>query len=201
MRCGTRRPTGSCSGNIRPLPLPARPPTRGCCRRLLCLRMTVQKGSDLIEPLLPDLAAGELQLAVIGTGEEKYVKMFNDINVAGAANIVLRAGFDPGLARKIYAASDIFLMPSHFEPCGLGQLIALRYGAVPVVRATGGLADTVIDADRSARRGTGFTFKAYTTKALIATLDRALVAYTDPDRWQALQRRGMAADFSWNTSA
>ena len=95
----------------------------------------------------------------------------------------------------------MFLMPSRFEPCGLGQMIAMRYGAVPVVRATGGLADTVIDADRSEKRGTGFTFRAYNAQALIGALDRALAAHADPDRWQTLQRRGMAADFSWNASA
>jgi starch synthase len=109
--------------------------------------------------------------------------------------------FNEPLARKIYGGSDVFLMPSHFEPCGLSQMIAMRYGAVPVVRATGGLADTVIDADRSPKRGTGFTFTAYTAKALAGALNRALTAYADPDRWQAVQCRGMAADFSWNTSA
>jgi starch synthase len=80
-------------------------------------------------------------------------------------------------------------------------MIAMRYGAVPVVRATGGLADTVIDAARSEKRGTGFTFRAYTAQALVGAIERALAAYADPDRWQTLQRRGMAADFSWNTSA
>ena len=109
--------------------------------------------------------------------------------------------FNEPLARKIYGGCDVFLMPSHFEPCGLGQMIAMRYGAVPVVRATGGLADTVIDADRSEKRGTGFTFTAYTARALVGALDRALAAYAEPDRWQAVQRRGMAADFSWNASA
>ncbi|HEX9023143.1 MAG TPA: glycogen synthase GlgA, partial [Geobacteraceae bacterium] len=164
-------------------------------------RMIAQKGFDLIEPLLPDFAAGELQLAVIGSGEEKYVKMFDDICAAGAGNIVLREGFDQALARKIYAASDIFLMPSHFEPCGLGQLIALRYGAVPVVRRTGGLKDTVVDETTNGREQNGFCFDEYAPEALWAALKRAIETYRDRDKWKKIVRRGMSCDFSWRQSA
>jgi starch synthase len=164
-------------------------------------RMIDQKGFDLIEPLLPDFAAGELQLVVIGSGDAKYVKMFNDIRARGAANIALHEGFDPALARKIYAGSDIFLMPSHFEPCGLGQLIALRYGAVPVVRKTGGLKDTIVDELDNAKEPDGFSFEEYTPEALWEALTRALQAYRNKERWKKIVRRGMNCDFSWKQSA
>ena len=143
----------------------------------------------------------DVQLAILGSGDEKYHAAQQSLAEQYPGRVGFDHGFNEPLARKIYGGCDVFLMPSHFEPCGLGQMIAMRYGAVPVVRATGGLADTVIDADRSEKRGTGFTFRAYTAQALIGALDRALAAHADPDRWQTLQRRGMAADFSWNASA
>ncbi len=164
-------------------------------------RLFEQKGLDILVEAASQLLQRDIQLAVLGRGDEKYHAALQALTEQYPGRVGYDGQFNESLARRIYGGSDVFLMPSHFEPCGLGQLIAMRYGAVPVVRATGGLADTVIDADRSARRGTGFTFKAYTTDALIATLDRALAAYAKPDRWQALQRRGMAADFSWNASA
>ena len=164
-------------------------------------RMIAQKGFDLIEPLLPDFAAGKLQLVVIGSGDAKYVKIFNDIHAQGAGNIALHEVFDPALARKIYAGSDIFLMPSHFEPCGLGQLIALRYGAVPVVRKTGGLKDTIVDEMDNAKEPNGFSFVEYTPAALWEALKRALKAYQNKERWKKIVRRGMNSDFSWMQSA
>ena len=105
------------------------------------------------------------------------------------------------LARRIYAGSDCFLMPSRYEPCGLGQLIALRYGTVPVVRATGGLDDTIENWDPHTRKGTGFKFTEYSGDALLATIRQALQAYRDHENWQALMRNGMNKDFSWNASA
>jgi starch synthase len=164
-------------------------------------RMIAQKGFDLIEPLLPDLAAAKLQLVVIGSGDAKYAKIFNDIRAKGARGIALHEGFDSSLARKIYAGSDIFLMPSHFEPCGLGQLIALRYGAVPVVRKTGGLKDTIFDETDNGKEPNGFSFVDYTPAALWEALMRSLEAYRDKERWKKLIRRGMIADFSWTQSA
>ena len=164
-------------------------------------RMIDQKGFDLIGELLPDFAAGDLQLAVIGSGEEKYARMFNDICAGGAANIAFHEGFEPSLARKVYAGSDIFLMPSHFEPCGLGQLIALRYGSVPVVRKTGGLSDTVVDERLNGKEQTGFVFAEYTAAALLETLLRALKAYGDRESWKKIMRCGMTRDFSWKHSA
>ena len=164
-------------------------------------RMVDQKGFDLIGKLLPDFAAGDLQLAVIGSGDHKYAGMFADIHAQGARNIAFHEGFDPSLARKIYAGSDIFLMPSHFEPCGLGQLIALRYGSVPVVRKTGGLTDTVVDEKLNGKEQTGFAFAEYTASALFETLLRALQAYRDKESWKRIMRCGMTRDFSWKNSA
>jgi starch synthase len=114
--------------------------------------------------------------------------------------VSITLSFDDTLARRIYAGSDLFLMPSHYEPCGLGQLIALRYGAIPLVRRTGGLADTVSDADKNPQ-GNGFVFTAPTAKALLKTLDRALKRYHDHDDWADLVQRAMSGDFSWEQSA
>jgi len=164
-------------------------------------RLFEQKGLDILMEAASQLLQRDVQLAVLGHGDEKYHAALQSLTEQYPGRVGVDHEFNEPLARKIYGGCDVFLMPSHFEPCGLGQMIAMRYGAVPLVRATGGLADTVIDADRSDKRGTGFTFKSYTAKALVGALDRALAAYADPDRWQAVQRRGMAADFSWNTSA
>ena len=164
-------------------------------------RLFEQKGLDILMEAASQLLQRDVQLAILGSGDEKYHAALQSLSAQYPGRIGVDHNFNEPLARKIYGGCDVFLMPSHFEPCGLSQMIAMRYGAVPVVRATGGLADTVIDADRSQKRGTGFTFAAYTARALVGALDRALAGYVDPDRWQAIQRRGMAADFSWNASA
>jgi starch synthase len=109
--------------------------------------------------------------------------------------------FNPPLGQRIYAGADMFLMPSRYEPCGLGQMIAMRYGAVPVVRRTGGLADTVPDDDASPGEGTGFQFDAADGEALAETLRRAVRAYRDRDRWSGIMRRGMTRDLSWDDAA
>jgi starch synthase len=109
--------------------------------------------------------------------------------------------FDAALAQRIYAGCDMFLMPSRFEPCGLGQLISLRYGTVPVVRSTGGLADTVTDYHGSTHRGTGFVFRDYSPVAMTIALGRALEVYRQPDRWEELVLQGMRRDVSWAASA
>jgi starch synthase len=164
-------------------------------------RLFEQKGLDILVEAASHLLQRDVQLAVLGHGDEKYHAALKALAEQYPGRVGYDHEFNEPLARKIYGGSDVFLMPSHFEPCGLSQMIAMRYGAVPLVRATGGLADTVIDADRSEKRGTGFTFKAYSASALVGALDRALAAYVDPDRWQAVQCRGMAADFSWKASA
>jgi starch synthase len=109
--------------------------------------------------------------------------------------------FDEPLAHRIYAGCDLFLMPSRFEPCGLGQMIAMHYGAIPVVHKTGGLADTVLDYHERPDRATGFVFDAYTPEACVDALERALRVYRDREAWAAIQTRGMKADFSWKGSA
>lgn len=163
-------------------------------------RLSAQKGFDLIAKLLPRFAGGKMQLVVLGSGEEKYVRLLTRNSAAKAPNISFNFEFDSTLAHKIYAGSDIFLMPSQYEPCGLGQLIALRYGTVPVVRKTGGLADTVFDPEDSSAP-TGFSFSTYTPAALWQTIMRALHVWQDKKSWAEIVRRGMNYDFSWRHSA
>jgi starch synthase len=163
-------------------------------------RLSAQKGFDLVAKLLPGLAAKKAQLAILGGGEDKFVRLLSVAAGPKAKNISCTFEFDLSLARRIYAGCDMFLMPSHYEPCGLGQLIALRYGAVPVVRKTGGLADTVIDPKESTEP-TGFSFTAYKTKALEETITRAIKAWQDKAGWEKIMRRGLALDFSWHHSA
>ena len=115
--------------------------------------------------------------------------------------ISLRFAFDNRLAHKIEAGSDIYLMPSRYEPCGLNQIYSLKYGTVPIVRNTGGLADTVVDADDDPERGTGFKFNGYDTGEMKDALRRAMAAYADRSRWKEIVKRGMAKDFSWEASA
>lgn len=163
-------------------------------------RLSAQKGFDLVAKLLPGLAAKKVQLAILGGGEKKFVRLLSAAAGPTAKNISFNFEFDLSLARRIYAGCDMFLMPSQYEPCGLGQLIALRYGAVPVVRKTGGLSDTVIDPKESTEP-TGFSFTAYKARALEETVTRAIKAWQDKAGWEKIMRRGMAHDFSWHNSA
>jgi len=111
-------------------------------------------------------------------------------------------GFNAPLAQRIYAGSDMFLMPSRFEPCGLGQLFSLRYGTIPIVRATGGLAETVIDIDKDKKNGNGFSYEEFSSKDMLKTVKRAIKFYNEkPDEWKAMVKRAMSADYSWNNSA
>jgi starch synthase len=167
-------------------------------------RLDGVKGMDLMEPVLEWLLQGEAQFILLGTGQPEYHEMFERVQARFPDTMRAYLKFDDVLARRIYSGADLFLMPSAVEPCGLGQMIALRYGCVPVVRATGGLADTVTDyGTRSprARQGTGFTFADYTPEACQVALGRALKVYRNKKAWRALQQRGMAVDFSWAASA
>jgi starch synthase len=163
-------------------------------------RMTIQKGVDILVPAVPAMLKMGAQLAVLGSGDEHYQDMMKRIAGEDPAHLKVVIGFDDRLARRIYGGCDAFLMPSRYEPCGLGQMISFRYGAVPIVRRTGGLADTVSDASVS-DAGTGFVFNEYTTQALAGAVERAMQAYSDRPRWSALVMRGMAQDFSWRASA
>jgi len=164
-------------------------------------RLSAQKGMDLLEKLLPKFKTAKLQLVILGTGDERYMKMLSAFQKKGAENISIHLSFDHVLARRVYAAGDMFLMPSHYEPCGLGQLIALRYGAIPVVRKTGGLGDTVFDARDGFREPNGFTFDDYTPKAFWGAVTRALETYGERKVWDKMVRSGMNSDYSWEHSA
>ena len=164
-------------------------------------RFSTQKGFDLVAETMEKFARSRLQLVILGTGDEKYLRLLRDKKTQAAGNISVNIGFHAELAPKIYAGSDIFLMPSHYEPCGLGQMIALRYGAVPVVRSTGGLADTVFDQRDGAKEPNGFSFADYTSEAMWEALSRALKAYGDKAVWRKLMKRGMGCDYSWDASA
>ncbi len=163
-------------------------------------RITEQKGFDILIPALPRILDLGAQVVILGTGEKQYEGPLTV--VSGRENgLVTYLKYDERLAHRIYAGSDFFLMPSKFEPCGLGQMISLRYGTVPIVRSTGGLADTVVDLTLDPERGNGFVFTEYTAAALEDATRRAIEVYRQRKGWQALQRRAMAADLSWTSSA
>jgi starch synthase len=164
-------------------------------------RFAEQKGLDLVLGCLPALVAEGCQLAVLGSGDGYLEDAFRAAVRQHPAHVAVETGYDGDLARRIYAGADLFLMPSRYEPCGLGQLIALRYGAVPIVRRTGGLADTVVDVDPARRTGTGFTFEAFSVEALLDAVRRGASAYRQPALWKALVRNAMTEDFSWESSA
>jgi starch synthase len=164
-------------------------------------RLVDQKGFDLIESAIHRMLALDLGLVVLGKGEARYEDFVRRLRERYAGKVGVTIGFDNVLAHKIKADSDIFLMPSRYEPCGLCQMHSLRYGAVPVVRATGGLDDTIDAYEPAADRGNGFKFTAYDAEALLATLQRALTIYHDRATWERLMQRGMQADFSWMKSA
>ncbi len=160
-------------------------------------RLADQKGLDLVSSVIPWLLQTDAQLVVLGTGDARYEQLFADLQRQLGDRIVAALKFDAALAQRIYAGCDMFLMPSRYEPGGLGQLIALRYGTVPLVRATGGLNDTV----REGLTGNGFRFHPYTAAALEDTLQRAFTAFRDPRSWAILRERGMREDHSWAPSA
>jgi len=165
-------------------------------------RLTDQKGFDLIAEIIESMMRNlDFQFVVLGTGEQQYHEILSDLARRYGDRMAVFLTFSTPLAQRIYAGSDIFLMPSRFEPCGLGQLIAMRYGAVPVVRATGGLADTVQDFDAASGEGNGFSFREYSGMALYGALVRALETYRHKDVWCQLMLRGMKADYSWAASA
>lgn len=177
--------------------LPVRPgvPVFGMVSRLV-----EQKGLDILAGALPYLLQEyEMQVVILGTGDPHYHYLLNNIAEQFNYKFRLWLKFDAGLAQRIYAGSDTFLMPSRFEPCGLGQMIALRYGTLPVVRYTGGLADTVPDI--SLANGTGITFGPYTADSMVHAAGRTLDVWRDTRLWRAAQERGMRHDWSWAQSA
>ncbi len=157
-------------------------------------RFAGQKGFDLIEEIAPMLLEHDVALVALGTGDPKYERFFLDLAASYPGRVGVRIAFDEALAHKVEAGADMFLMPSQYEPCGLNQTYSLRYGTVPVVRATGGLDDT-IDED------TGFKFHDYTGAALLEAIRAALAAYQDREQWMRMMLAGMRKDFSWEASA
>jgi starch synthase len=163
-------------------------------------RLVDQKGFDLIAEIAAELCDLPLQLVVLGTGHARYEQLFREL-ATSTANVRVRLGFDAALSHRIYAGADFFLMPSAFEPGGLGQLIALRYGTLPIVHATGGLADTITDLDTEPERGNGISFTPYTANTLLDALRRALRLYAERERWPELIARAMTYDSHWSASA
>ncbi len=164
-------------------------------------RMVDQKGLDLIFEARTELMALPVSWVILGTGDPRYEAMWRALALAHPERVGTRIGFDEPLAHLIEGGSDLFLMPSRFEPCGLNQMYSMRYGTVPVVRATGGLADTVRDVQSTTGPGTGFVFEGYTASAMLAALHAALATFDDRPRWAAIQHAGMTQDFSWTASA
>jgi starch synthase len=164
-------------------------------------RLTDQKGFDLLAQIVQPLFTQGVQFVVLGIGDQHYHEMFQNLAARYPEQVATFLTFNTELAQIIYAGSDMFLMPSRFEPCGLGQLIAMRYGSVPIVHSVGGLADTVQEYDPRTGEGNGFAFTNYDPWELFAAIVRALELYRVKDIWRKLQQRGMAADHSWWASA
>jgi len=164
-------------------------------------RFAGQKGFDLIQHVADRMAREELIVIALGTGDREYEDMFRRLNKQYPQKFAVKIEFNNRLAHKIEAGADMFLMPSKYEPAGLNQLFSLKYGTVPIVRATGGLDDTIEQYDPATSKGTGFKFKEYSGEALLDTVKAAVVAYRNTQKWQQLMRNGMVQDYSWNTAA
>ncbi|MCC6383100.1 MAG: glycogen synthase [Dehalococcoidia bacterium] len=164
-------------------------------------RLTEQKGVDIALQAVPELLAADAQLVVLGDGDAWLQAELGRLQDAFPDSVRLAARFDEPLARRFYAGADIFLMPSRYEPCGLGQIIAMRYGSVPVGRRTGGLGDTIVDVDEHPEAATGFLFEEFSSFALAGTFDRAVRTFRDQKTWTHLQANGMSRDYSWRASA
>ncbi|MDD3411719.1 MAG: glycosyltransferase, partial [Eubacteriales bacterium] len=165
-------------------------------------RLTNQKGLDLVDCVLGDLMTENLQLAVLGMGDARYTNLFSWAEQQYHGKMAARFAMDHELAHRLYAGADFFLMPSLFEPCGLSQLISMRYGTVPIVRETGGLRDTVLSYNEFNNEGNGFTFLNYNAHDMLAVVRRAVAYFEkDPKLVALLRQRGMEGDYSWAHSA
>ena len=165
-------------------------------------RLTDQKGFDLIDCVMDELCQDAVQIVVLGTGDERYENMFRHFAWKYPDKVSAQIYYSEPMSHKIYASCDAFLMPSLFEPCGLSQLMSLRYGTVPIVRETGGLKDTVEAYNEYEKTGTGFSFTNYNAHEMLATVRYAEQIYYDKKRdWNKIVERGMEKDFSWKNSA
>jgi starch synthase len=187
--------------------------TRALCRRMglpedgrlpvigMVSRLAEQKGFDLVEQAKNELLRLEARFVVLGSGHPRYQEMLKTLAAAHPERFAYQAGYDEPLAHLIEGGADLYLMPSRYEPCGLNQMYSMRYGTPPVVRSTGGLADTVQEFDPLTGEGTGFLFQRFEAGEMIAALRRALAVRKQPELWQRIRRNGMAKDFSWRASA
>jgi starch synthase len=164
-------------------------------------RLADQKGFDLLMEILDGLFALDIGFVLLGTGEQKYHDLFNQVAHKYPQKAGIRIAYDDRLAHKIEAGADFFLMPSKYEPCGLNQIYSLKYGTVPVVRATGGLDDTIAQYDPATKKGNGFKFTRYDAKEFLNTIKMAIGFYSQPEHWRQLLQNAMTADFSWERSA
>jgi starch synthase len=164
-------------------------------------RFAAQKGFDLISQVMDRLSREEMIVVALGSGDKPYEELFLRLSKQFPNKIAVKVAYDNSLAHKIEAGADMFLMPSRYEPCGLNQIYSLKYGTVPIVRATGGLDDTIEPWNARTGKGTGFKFTEYNGEALVLTIKQALKAYRDQTSWQVLMRNGMSKDFSWAASA
>jgi starch synthase len=165
-------------------------------------RLSNQKGLDLVDYVIADIMRQNVQLVVLGMGEGRYFNLFSWAESEYKGRVAARFTMDHTLAHKIYAGADIFLMPSQFEPCGLSQMIAMRYGTIPIVRETGGLRDTVLSYNEFNGEGNGFTFFNYNAHDMLHVIERSIGYYMNrKDIWKTLQHRGMCGDYSWKHSA
>jgi len=168
----------------------------------LISRLTGQKGLNLIMDEIDEMMKNDIQFVLLGAGDEYYETGFKKIQKKYPEKVGVYIGFNAPLAQRIYAGSDMFLMPSRFEPCGLGQLFSLRYGTIPIVRSTGGLAETVIDIDEDSKNGNGFSYKEFSSKDMLKAINRAIKFYNEkPKEWEEVVKRAMNADYSLNKSA
>lgn len=167
----------------------------------MATRITEQKGFDLLFEIVDDLMKGHVQVAIVGAGETAYERTIAKYQKKYPGRFGAHLIFSEEVASWVYAGSDLFLMPSRFEPCGLGQMIALRYGTIPVVRKTGGLADTIINYNPAKKTGNGFVFANYDAKGLSSAINHALDTYKYRDRWNTLMRHGMSQSYSWELPA
>jgi len=178
------------------LPVPSHTPLFGSVTRL-----AEQKGLDILLPALHEMLHTSMQFVILGSGSDGYAHALRQLQRRFPSRVAVRFGFDEALSHWIEAASDFYLMPSRFEPCGLNQMYSLRYGTIPIVRATGGLDDSVVDATQGVQRATGIKFHDYTESALATGIRKALALYQAPALLQRYQRNAMAADFSWENTA
>lgn len=188
-------------GNVSALRRELDLPENGGPLTAMVTRLTEQKGVDLVLQALPEMLASDAQLVILGTGDRWIEDELTRQQEAHPRSVRHIRRFDEALARRIYAGSDLFLMPSRYEPCGLGQIIAMRYGSVPLGRRTGGLADTIFENEEHPESGTGFLFDEFSAFALAGAFDRAVRAFRAPEIWTRLQENGMARDLSWRASA